>query len=37
MPIVSIVPGQLLAMHLAVARGIDPEAPPFITKVTLTN
>lgn len=37
MPIVSIVPGQLLAMHLAIARGIDPEAPRFISKVTLTN
>jgi glutamine---fructose-6-phosphate transaminase (isomerizing) len=37
MPIVSIVPGQLLARHLALARGIDPEAPRWIGKVTLTR
>lgn len=37
MPIVSIVPGQLLALHLAVARGIDPESPRWIRKVTLTR
>ena len=37
MPIVSIVPGQLLARHLAVARGLDPEAPRWIAKVTLTR
>jgi glucosamine--fructose-6-phosphate aminotransferase (isomerizing) len=37
MPIVSIVPGQLLALHLAVAKGIDPEEPRWIEKVTLTN
>jgi glucosamine--fructose-6-phosphate aminotransferase (isomerizing) len=37
MPIAAIVPGQLLAMHLAIARGIDPESPRWIRKVTLTN
>ena len=37
MPIVSIVPGQLLARHLAIARGFDPEAPRWIDKVTLTR
>jgi hypothetical protein len=37
MPIVSIVPGQLLARHLAIARGLDPEAPRWIAKVTLTR
>lgn len=37
MPIAAIVPGQLLALHLAIARGIDPEAPRWIGKVTLTN
>jgi glucosamine 6-phosphate synthetase-like amidotransferase/phosphosugar isomerase protein len=37
MPIVSIVPGQLLARHLALARGLDPEAPRWIDKVTLTR
>jgi glutamine---fructose-6-phosphate transaminase (isomerizing) len=35
-PIVSIVPGQLFAMHLAVARGIDPDQPRHIAKVTRT-
>ncbi len=37
MPIVAIVPGQLLALHLALARGIDPETPRWIGKVTLTR
>jgi glucosamine--fructose-6-phosphate aminotransferase (isomerizing) len=37
MPIVSIVPGQFLAVHLARARGIDPESPRWISKVTLTR
>jgi glucosamine--fructose-6-phosphate aminotransferase (isomerizing) len=37
MPIVSIVPGQLLARHLAIARGLDPESPRWIGKVTLTR
>ena len=37
MPIVSIVPGQLLAMHLARARGLDPDQPRHIRKVTLTR
>ena len=37
MPMVSIVPGQLLALHLALAKGIDPEEPRWIEKVTLTR
>jgi glutamine---fructose-6-phosphate transaminase (isomerizing) len=37
MPIVAIVPGQLLARDLAIARGLDPEAPRWIGKVTLTR
>jgi glucosamine--fructose-6-phosphate aminotransferase (isomerizing) len=37
MPIVSIVPAQLLAMHLATARGVDPDEPRWIRKVTLTR
>jgi glutamine---fructose-6-phosphate transaminase (isomerizing) len=37
MPIVAIVPGQLLALHLAIARGIDPESPRWIAKITLTS
>lgn len=35
-PIVSIVPGQLHAMYLARARGVDPEAPRNLRKVTRT-
>jgi glucosamine--fructose-6-phosphate aminotransferase (isomerizing) len=37
MPIATIVPGQLLALHLAIAKGIDPENPRYIRKVTLTR
>ena len=37
MPIVSIVPGQLHAMHSTMAQGRDPEKPRSIRKVTLTN
>ena len=37
MPIVSIVPCQLFAYHLAVARGFNPDAPRHIAKVTLTR
>jgi glucosamine--fructose-6-phosphate aminotransferase (isomerizing) len=36
-PISTIVPGQLLALHLAIARGLDPETPRWIRKVTLTS
>jgi len=36
-PLVSIVPGQLLAYHLARAKGLDPEQPRLISKVTLTR
>ena len=35
-PVVSIIPGQLLAYHVTVARGLDPEAPRSLTKVTRT-
>ncbi len=37
MPIVSIVPGQLFALHLTLARGLDPEQPRWIRKVTETR
>jgi glucosamine--fructose-6-phosphate aminotransferase (isomerizing) len=37
MPIVSIVPAQLFALHLAIARAIDPEQPRHLTKVTATR
>jgi len=36
-PIVSIVPGQLLASALAFAKGIDPDSPRGLSKVTLTH
>lgn len=35
-PIVSIVPGQLHALHLTRARGLDPERPRNLLKVTRT-
>ncbi|HEY0443286.1 MAG TPA: SIS domain-containing protein [Candidatus Limnocylindrales bacterium] len=37
MPIVSILPAQLFAYHLARARGLDPDAPRNIRKVTRTR
>jgi glutamine---fructose-6-phosphate transaminase (isomerizing) len=36
-PIVSIVVGQLHALHLTRARGLDPEAPRNLNKVTRTQ
>jgi glucosamine--fructose-6-phosphate aminotransferase (isomerizing) len=36
-PIVSIVPGQLFAMHVTRAKGLDPDQPRWISKVTLTR
>ncbi|MCB0131390.1 MAG: SIS domain-containing protein [Caldilineaceae bacterium] len=36
-PITSIVPGQLLAMHLAAARDFDPDHPRGLRKVTETR
>ena len=35
-PLVAIVPGQLLALHLAEARGYDPDKPRGLNKVTKT-
>lgn len=35
-PLVSVVVGQLFALHLALHKGIDPERPPGVAKVTLT-
>jgi glucosamine--fructose-6-phosphate aminotransferase (isomerizing) len=35
-PIVATVPGQLLALHLALARGVNPDKPRGLKKVTLT-
>ena len=36
-PLVAILPGQLLAYHLTLARGGDPDSPRTIRKVTLTR
>jgi glucosamine--fructose-6-phosphate aminotransferase (isomerizing) len=33
-PLLSVVPGQLFARELALARGLDPDAPAHLTKVT---
>ena len=35
-PLVAILPGQLLAYHLTLARGSDPDRPRTLHKVTLT-
>ncbi len=36
-PIVEILPAQLYAYHLTLARGLDPEHPRTIKKVTETR
>ena len=36
-PIVSVIPGQLLAYHAALIRGLDPDRPRGIRKVTETR
>lgn len=36
-PLVYVIPGQLLAYHLAVERGHDPDRPRGLSKVTLTR
>lgn len=35
-PLVAVIPGQLLALHLSLQRGADPDRPRAIQKVTLT-
>ena len=35
-PVTAILPGQLLALHLAIARGLDPDVPRGLHKVTKT-
>ncbi len=35
-PIVATIPGQLLALHLSLAKGIDPDKPRGLRKITLT-
>ncbi|MBC8102290.1 MAG: SIS domain-containing protein [Cytophagales bacterium] len=36
-PIVDILPAQLLAYHVTVARGLDPDNPLGLSKVTITR
>jgi glutamine---fructose-6-phosphate transaminase (isomerizing) len=36
-PMAAIIPGQLLAYHLTIARGLNPDLPRTIRKVTLTR
>jgi glucosamine--fructose-6-phosphate aminotransferase (isomerizing) len=36
-PLVAVIPGQLFGMALAQAKGLDPDQPSGITKVTETK
>jgi len=36
-PLVDILPAQLLAYHLTIARGLDPDNPRGLSKVTITR
>ena len=36
-PIIAVIPGQLLAHHLALAKGIDPTKPRGLQKITETR
>ena len=36
-PVVSIIPAQLFAYHLTRARGLDPDEPRYLSKVTRTT
>jgi glucosamine--fructose-6-phosphate aminotransferase (isomerizing) len=36
-PVVAVVPGQLLALGLSLARGLQPDSPPGLSKVTRTR
>ncbi len=36
-PVIAVVPGQLLALHLTLAKGLDPDAPRGLHKVTVTR
>ena len=35
-PLVAVVPGQLFALRLSLARGLDPDRPRGLSKVTRT-
>jgi glucosamine--fructose-6-phosphate aminotransferase (isomerizing) len=36
-PLLSVVPGQLFALALAQAKGLDPDSPVGLSKVTLAR
>ncbi|MGA2819636.1 MAG: SIS domain-containing protein [Anaerolineales bacterium] len=36
-PIVAVVPGQFLAAYLALAKGLDPDQPRALRKITITR
>ncbi len=36
-PIIGIIPAQLFSYHLTVVKGMDPNTPPGLSKITLTN
>lgn len=36
-PLTAVIPGQVLAVELALARGLDPDAPRGLSKVTRTR
>jgi glucosamine--fructose-6-phosphate aminotransferase (isomerizing) len=36
-PIISIIPGQLLGLHLTLAKRLEPDTPRGLKKITLTN
>jgi glucosamine--fructose-6-phosphate aminotransferase (isomerizing) len=35
-PMVAVLPGQLFAMNLAIARGLNPDQPEGLSKITET-
>jgi glucosamine--fructose-6-phosphate aminotransferase (isomerizing) len=36
-PVLAVLPGQLLGLHLAIAMGHDPDAPRGLRKITVTR
>ncbi len=36
-PVLAVIPGQVLGLHLALAKGFDPDAPRGLKKVTVTR
>lgn len=36
-PILAVMPGQLLGLHLSLAKGLSPDSPRGLSKVTVTR